>query len=178
MMGNADDRSDTQLIEAINDGDESAFDVLYERHRDWVARLAYRFTQHHDDALDALQDTFLYFIRRFPHFELTVSLRTFLYPVVKHSALAAIKKRKRMIGLELDPEMLAMPSETEDSSLTHVLRTLSAEHREVILMRFVDDLQIDEMADALGIPLGTAKSRLHHALRLLRENPGTRRYFL
>ena len=178
MMGNADDRSDVQLVEAINGGDGSAFDVLYSRHRDWVARLAYRFTQHHDDALDVLQETFFYFIRQFPGFELTAGLRTFLYPIVKHLALAAIKKRKRMIGVEIDPETLSAPSDSEESSLAVALRGLSGEHREVILMRFVDDLRLDEMAAALHIPLGTVKSRLHHALRLLRESPHARQYFL
>ena len=44
-------------------------------------------------------------------------------------------------------------------------------------MRFVDDMTLQEIADALNIPPGTVKSRLHHALKTLRENEGTRRYF-
>ena len=44
-------------------------------------------------------------------------------------------------------------------------------------MRFIDDMTLQEVADALNVPLGTAKSRLHHALKTLRENEPTRRYF-
>ena len=51
-------RDDRKLVDDMNGGDLSAFDVLYHRHRDWVVRLAFRFTRNHDDALDVLQETF------------------------------------------------------------------------------------------------------------------------
>ena len=50
-------------------------------------------------------------------------------------------------------------------------------HREVVLMRFVDGLSLDEIATALDIPLGTVKSRLHNALNALRADPRVRKYF-
>ena len=53
-------RSDIELVAAINRGDAAAFDVLYFRHRDWVAALAYRFTGDSNASLDVLQETFLY----------------------------------------------------------------------------------------------------------------------
>ena len=74
-----DNRTDQQLVEAINGGDSTAFEILYYRHRDWTMRLALRFTGHHDDALDVLQEAFAYFARKFPGFILTASLTTFLY---------------------------------------------------------------------------------------------------
>ena len=57
-------KSDRQLIESINAGDVEAFDALYRRHRDWVHRLAWRFTGNHQDALDVLQETFVYLLKR------------------------------------------------------------------------------------------------------------------
>ena len=57
------------------------------------------------------------------------------------------------------------------------MRLLPTEQRETLLMRFVDDMTLQEIADALNIPLGTAKPRLHHALKTLRENEHTRRCF-
>src|SRR3954463_4610126 len=106
-----DSRTDLQLVAALNHGDASAFDALYYRHRDWVARLAVRFTQNHDDAMDVVQETFAYLVRKFPGFRLTASLTTFLYPAVKHLALAARRKRIRASGGEerLD-DLLAPPS--------------------------------------------------------------------
>src|SRR5437667_10369463 len=73
----SDSRSDQELIAAINDGDSSAFELLYYRHRDWVVSLAYRFTGDRELAFDVLQETFLYFVRKFPGFRLTAQLRTF-----------------------------------------------------------------------------------------------------
>jgi len=149
------------------------------RYRDRVASLAFRFTRHHEDALDVMQETFTYLLRKFPGFLLTSSLMTFFYPAVKNLSIAARRKRQRATGgdQELD-NLLAPPDSSAPSELAEALSRLSDSHREVVLMRYVDDLTIDEIAAALSIPPGTVKSRLHHALRLLRGDPAARRYFL
>ncbi len=67
--------------------------------------------------------------------------------------------------------------ESPRTELASALRLLPTEQRETLLMRFVDDMTLQEIADALSIPLGTVKSPLHHALKTLRENKHTRRYF-
>jgi len=61
--------------------------------------------------------------------------------------------------------------------LQSVLAGLSEAHREVVLLRFVDGLSLEEIAFATEAPLGTVKSRLHNALKLLRDNPRTRELF-
>ena len=61
--------------------------------------------------------------------------------------------------------------------LAAVLAALPETHREVLLMRFVDGLALEEIARALDIPLGTVKSRMHNALASLRGDPRTRAYF-
>src|SRR5687768_10064582 len=94
------DPTDQELVRALNGGDARAFDALYHRYRDWVVRLAVRFTGHEDDALDVLQDTFSYVFRKFPGFRLTASMTTFLYPVVKNLSIAAKRKRTRMTSTD------------------------------------------------------------------------------
>jgi len=169
-----DHRTDLQLVEALNNGDISAFDVLYFRHRDWVMRLAMRFTGHHEDALDVLQETFAYLVRKFPGFQLSAALTTFLYPAVKNYSLAARRKRLRSSGgqeeLPLIVEAAAAPSVGHDE-LSQALATLSDSHREILLMRFVDEMTQPEIAAALDLPLGTVKSRLHHATLAARQLP-------
>ena len=171
----SDNRTDLQLVQALNHGEQAAFDVLYLRHRDWVLRLALRFTGHHDDALDVLQETFAYFVRKFPGFELTAALTTFLYPAVKNLSSAARRKRQRSLGG--DQEALSripaiQPTESPDvDPLSQTLAGLSDPHREILLMRFVDDMTQPEIAAALDVPLGTVKSRLHHALLAVRQSP-------
>jgi RNA polymerase sigma-70 factor (ECF subfamily) len=174
-------RTDQELIAALNAGDASAFDALYYRYRDWVVRLAYRFTRDRDDALDALQDTFAYLARKFPGFVLTASMTTFLYPVVKNSAIAIRRKRRRLVtGSEESIEVPVVESTDPESSrqaLAQVLVRIAGPSREVLLMRFVDGLKLDEIAAALGVPVGTVKSRMHNALEALRVDERTRRYF-
>jgi RNA polymerase sigma-70 factor (ECF subfamily) len=178
-----DSRSDVELVRALNAGDTAAFDALYYRHRAWVARLAQRFTGNGDDALDVLQETFSYFFRKFPGFVLTASMTTFLYPVVKNLSIAARRKRNRLAQLPDDPARLepAAPATTDydrqREELSAVLAGLPEGQREALLMRFVDGMSLAEIAEALGVPEGTVKSRLHNAIATLRRDGRTVRYF-
>jgi RNA polymerase sigma-70 factor (ECF subfamily) len=171
-----------QLIAAINGGDEYAFEVLYSRYRDWVTSVAYRFTGDNDLALDVLQETFLYLLRKFPGFVLTAQLKTFLYPAIKNLSIAAKRKAERHQSTEAELAVLeyspaAEAVATSSNELTAVLANLSGEQREVLLLRFVDGLNLNEIAEAMDIPLGTVKSRLHNALATLRNDPRTKNFF-
>src|SRR5437016_3512841 len=177
-----DERNDLELIAAINRGDAAAFEVLYFRYRDWVVSLAHRMTGDSDAALDVMQETFLYFLRKFPGFRLTANLKTFLYPAVRNLAIAARQKRSRYQATKIELEHLehaAAPEQIESGAgeLPIVLGGLSEGHREVLLLRFVDGLSLAEIAQAAEIPLGTVKSRLHNALELLRSDERTKEFF-
>jgi len=159
-------RSDEELARAWRSGDASAFDELYSRYHEWVASLAFRFTRNREDALDVLQDTFAYLHRKRRDFELRSQMKTFLYPVIKHLSVsrARLARREAPLDPKLDP---AAPAPTTDETAA-LLQGLSDVQQEVILMRFVDGLDLQAIADALEVPLGTVKSRLHSALDLLR----------
>jgi RNA polymerase sigma-70 factor (ECF subfamily) len=160
---------DKALVERANAGDEDAFEELYRRHRNWVVALAHRFTRDRDEALDVLQDSFAYLLAKFPGFELTASLRAFLYPVVKNLSLDRIRRRRPTVDVsELADELPAVEAPSL-SDVGRILATLPETHREVVLLRFVDDLRLQDIAAALGIPLGTVKSRLHYAIEALRR---------
>jgi RNA polymerase sigma-70 factor (ECF subfamily) len=173
--------SDLELVGRLNAGDGAAFDALYYRHKDYVHRLARRFTGHDDDALDVLQETFAYLARKFPGFRLTAQMTTFLYPVVRNLSLAAKRKRRRFVGGSDDELLNELPdtsaADPENGELVAILSLLPAGHREVLIMRFVDDFSLEEIATALSIPVGTVKSRLHHALAKLRTHPAALRFF-
>ena len=70
-----------------------------------------------------------------------------------------------------------MPPAAEPAALRAAVASLPEGQREVLLMRFVDDMSMNEIALALSIPVGTVKSRLHNALAALRADPRTARYF-
>jgi RNA polymerase sigma-70 factor (ECF subfamily) len=174
--------SDQELIELANQGDAEAFEALYFRYRDWVYRLAWRFIGNREDALDVLQETFAYLLGKFPGFELTASMKTFLYPTVRHLSAAIRVKKRRIVSEAEILEELAAPASVEPDSrcseLSAVLAVLPDEQRDVLLMRFVDDMSLQEVAAALNVPIGTVKSRLNRALRMLRDDRRTRDYFL
>jgi RNA polymerase sigma-70 factor (ECF subfamily) len=187
-----DTRTDVELISAINAGDGSAFEVLYYRYRQWVARLAFRFTCDEAAAQDVVQETFLYVLRKFPGLRLTAAFKTFLYPAVRNLSIAARTKAARYQGSGHDTKaedergtddaLLADipgpgPGPTASGELEELLGPLSEEQREVVMLRFVDGLDLKEIATAMNIPVGTVKSRLHHALATLRASPRTREFF-
>ncbi len=174
--------TDQQLIAAINAGRTEAFDVLYDRYRDWVLKMAWRFTRNREDALDVLQETFLYLAGRFPGFQLTAAMTTFLYPAVRHLSLAAGRRRRRFDSGGRDVEHLAAETAGDADRTADNLETFAAvvaglqpDHREILCLRFVDGLGPTEIGKRLGVPTGTAKSRLHHALRAVKNSPVARR---
>jgi RNA polymerase sigma-70 factor (ECF subfamily) len=165
-------RTDQELIVAANRGDASALEGLYYRYRDWVVARAERICGRHEDALDVLQETFIYVFGKFPGFTLTCRFKTFLYPVVRNLSLNLIRKRQRSVelGEASEPEAPKDVSlDAERQAVNEMVSALPPEQQEVVVLRFVDGFAQAEIAEALGIPLGTVKSRLHHALNRLRE---------
>lgn len=162
-----DTRSDAELARALQAGEDGAFEAFYARYSEWVVSLAFRFTRNREDALDVLQDTFAYLHRKRSSFELRCQMKSFLYPVVKHLALSRKEVSRRQLRLEagVDP---ASP-EPRPSDVAPLLQGLTEAQQEVVLLRFVDGLDLQGIADSLEVPLGTVKSRLHSALALLRE---------
>jgi RNA polymerase sigma-70 factor, ECF subfamily len=170
----ADKRSDDELVEAGNRGEKEAFEALYQRYREWVFGVARRFCGNQDDACDVLQETFFYFFNKFPGFELRAQLKTFLYPVAKHLALNRSKRTAQSVPLT--PEFDQMPAEAtrdeqaERRELLELVLVLPEAQREVVMLRFADDLDLSEIAEVLKIPVGTVKSRLHQTLARLKEH--------
>ncbi len=173
-------KSDQELIDAINKGSQEAFEVLYYRYRDWIFNLALRFTGNQHDALDVLQETFSYFLGKFPDFRLTCSLTTFFYPTIKHISLNIKAKNKRFtVENEVSEEIVDTKQAGGNlQELAAVLEFLPDELREILLMKYFDNMSHEEISEALNTPLGTVKSRLHRALQTLRQDNRTRSYFL
>ena len=118
----------------------------------------------------------MYLLRKFPPsgegLDLTAQLRSLLYPVARNFTLTAVRQRRRIEqNTDLEPDQLPDPRTVDPQyeNLTKAIMGLSASQREVLLLRFVDGMRLNEIAEALGIPLGTVKSRLHFAVRALKD---------
>lgn len=182
MFGKSSRRlSDSDLVEQCNRGDgpraAAAFTTLYERHREYVLRVAMRYGHDPELAAEALQETFTHLLRQFPPpgpgLRLTAQLRTYLYPVAKNAAITAFRKAVRFDSAIADLDSLpdaAQPS-SDTEAIDAALAMLPEPQREVLQLRFVDGYSLAEIAAALGIPPGTVKSRLHNAIRHLKSDP-------
>ncbi len=173
--------ADQKLIFGINAGDDQAFETLYHRHREWVFRMACRICGSEHLAQDVVQEVFRYFLGKFPGFELRCELRTFLYPAIRNLSLASLRGSRRFVGGEsgaaaLDQLTAPADDSTGNHDLHHIIANLSVDHREILLLRFVDGMTLPEIATLTDIPLGTAKSRLHHALATLRADPKVKNF--
>lgn len=182
------DPPDADLLARAARGEESAFHALYLRHRDFVLRVARRHAPGDAAALDAAQEVFAHLLRKLPTLRLSGRLTTYLYPVARSCAIdqrrrAARHDRLARRAAEQAPGMAsgmaalraAAPDATYTgdtaASLRAALDALPEAHREIVLLRIVEGLSVEEVAAAIGIPPGTVKSRLHHALAALRANP-------
>ncbi len=163
-------------------GSAAAFEALYRRHGDYVLRVALRFAPDVDAALDVLQDTFLQLLRSFPPsgagLELTARLTTLLYPMARNAAIDARRRAERLpVDATVTPDDIAALPEPQTDELGKLLAALPAPQRETLTLRFVDGLTLEEIAQALGIPLGTVKSRLHLGVARLRSSPAVADHF-
>ena len=165
---------DRELAARADRGDSDAFEALYRRHRDWVVSLAWRLCGNRDDALDVLQETFAHLFGRFPGFTLTSTMRAYLYPVVKHLCISAARKRRNVVPLNGSGVEPAAPEPTHDwtPEFEGRIASLPEGHREVLRLRFVLEMRLEDIGEALDLPLGTVKSRLHNALQSLQSKAG------
>lgn len=168
--------TDATLIAAANAGDEGALRLLYARHQGFVASVAWRYLGNREDAQDVAQEVFVSFFKQFPGFALQGPLRGWLFPVTKNRAISLIRKRKPVIELSAvrDEGKLGWHAPSpEAGDLERMIAALPEGQAAVVRLRFGAGLKLEEIAEALEIPAGTVKSRLHSALKALRAEFST-----
>jgi RNA polymerase sigma-70 factor, ECF subfamily len=121
-------------------------------------------------AEDLLQDTFVRALRSFQHVRRSVTPRAYLFGIARHVGLDAL--RARHPADELPADFAAPLAPLEDARLEPLrlaIAALPATHRETLLLKLQQELSYAEIAEVLAIPVGTVRSRLHHAVAALRE---------
>lgn len=173
-------RSDAELIQAAQANDHAAFETLVRRYSERAYRAAYRVVRDQQAAEEVLQEALIKAYRALPRFEARSSFYTWLYRITVNLALDRRRRGKRApavewddaIAHEIDPRStLSEPADPEVASLRLEVRELVAEgiqnlpdgQREVLLLREVDGLSYEEIAETMQISKGTVMSRLHYA---------------
>lgn len=133
------------------------------------------FARRHGDGSEAPQDlvqeTFLEMARGLDRGGKPRSLRAYLFGIARHVSLAAWKRRDRERGhrSETREEMVTVTPDERVEAAREVIESLPPLQREILELRFTQQLSYVEIAEALGIPVGTVRSRLHHAIAMVRE---------
>ena len=169
-------------IQAAKSGDQAAFGHLVEAYQKRVYALTVRMCPTPELAEEAAQETFLAAWQGLPFFRGDSAFSTWLYRLASNACVDLLRKEGRHQGPSLDDE--AVSAEVPDTRPTPEaaaeqkelraqieagLRTLSPEHREVLILREIQQLSYDEIADALSLDLGTVKSRISRGRRQLRN---------
>jgi RNA polymerase sigma-70 factor (ECF subfamily) len=175
--------ADEELIRRFLRGDRPAFTELVERHQRRVYNLAFRMLGRAEDAADATQDVFLTCYLKLQGFRGGAAFTTWLHRVAVNTCYDALRKRskERPAGDEVEPPPAPDPAEASVAGLDvqRALLVVPEEFRAVLILHDVQGMPYEEIAEALGAPLGTVKSRLHRGrvalARALRgEQPGAR----
>lgn len=187
-----DNVDDVELVDAARGGDREAFRALFERYHRRAYSLAFGVVHNADDALDVVQDAFIKAHKYLHKFEGTSSFYTWLYRIVMNLAIDHLRKHKKSrvvdfsdttvkeddaaVGDEdLVPKILggnpgrALVDKEIRGRIEQALDELSDNHRAVLVMRELEGLSYEEMAQVMGCSKGTIMSRLFHARRNMQK---------
>ena len=176
---------DHRLIAECLDGDTAAFGELVRRHQDRLYNTVFRLVDNGEDALDVVQEAFLHAYQSLESFKGDAQFFTWLYRIAVNTAISLRRKRRVLARIDTtgegggcpEPADLsdlarpghAMEQAEEEAKLYRALGRLSPEHRTVLVMKELEGQKYEDMAETLGVPIGTIRSRLHRARLELRE---------
>lgn len=177
---------DRELVRRCLAGDERAYRTLIERHQRPVYALALRMVRVAEDAQDLAQETFVRMFRALERYDPERPFAAWLYTITARLAIDHIRRRRvRPMPLVVQDEgeqerTLDIPDTApgpdvvtahreEEQRAQDLIDTLPAHYRVVVAMRHQQDMSYEEIADALHLPLGTVKARIHRARALLKE---------
>jgi RNA polymerase sigma-70 factor, ECF subfamily len=162
---------DTDLISRVRRGDVEAFNLLVSRWEKRVFNYLLRLTGRPEDAMDLSQEAFLKAYQNIRKLEDPARFGPWLYRIAHNEAQSLFRKRRPETALEDAPaERNPAPGFPMDLSLavTAALDRLNPEQREAVVLKVYEGFKFDEMAEVIGCPVSTVKSRLYTALELLK----------
>jgi RNA polymerase sigma-70 factor (ECF subfamily) len=161
--------ADRLLIEAASVGDERAFEELMRRHGARVYRVALRMMGSAEDAEEATQDAWLAAWRALPRFRRESTFTTWLYRIVTNRCLGSPGRQRPTESLSAEIPDRALQADDQAElharlvALTQAILVLTPEQRAPLVLRELEGLPYEEIADVLGVSVEAVKSRIHRA---------------
>ena len=168
------------LVQGARAGDPEAWDRLFQRYQLPLYSYVYELVRQEQASLDLVQETFINACRHLGSLREDEKFGAWLFGIAHQKCLQHWRRRARdrfladeqspetLAGPEADPAELLIRQEQEEQFLA-TLDRLPPSQRSVVLLHFLEDFSIEEIADITGVPPGTVKSRLFYAKRLLRR---------
>jgi RNA polymerase sigma-70 factor (ECF subfamily) len=173
--------SDTRLVELVQRGDRTAFNVLVLKYQHKVMKLVMRYVRNQAEAEDITQEAFIKAYRALPSFRGDSAFYTWLYRIAINTAKnSLVARRKRLVDYDLDlqdpddyvgqallkhsdtPERLLLTDEIRQT-VQDAMKALPDDLREAITLRELDGLSYEEIAEVMDCPVGTVRSRIFRA---------------
>ena len=167
------DGLDVSLLEFVINGDEAALRILFTRHNVRIYRFVLRLTGNRSIAEEIVSDVFLEVWRHAARFEMKSQVSTWLLAIARNKALAILRHRSELqlgnadfpLTIEdpaYNPEQL-LDRQDRSTTFQFCLKQLSPAHREVIDLVYYHEKSVGEVAEIVGIPASTVKTRMHYA---------------
>ncbi|WP_220204858.1 RNA polymerase sigma factor [Reticulibacter mediterranei] len=177
------DENDAELVVASQGGDQDAFAQLVQRHQRRVFNLVFRMLQQYEEANEVTQETFLAAWQGLSSFRGDARFSTWLYRIAYNCCLKQLEQRKKdkALNAAIQAEHLLDHADKEERASTVLeihdyqnlvrehLSMLPAKYRVVLVLRHLQEMTYEEMAEILTIPIGTIKTHLFRARNLLKE---------
>ena len=169
---------DTALVEAAIAGDTAAFDVLVTRHRRAVYQVCYRFVNHHEDAADLTQDTFVRAWKALGAFRGQARFSTWIYRIAVNVSLnrVSLKTPKTdVVDFDLVADQrapapgAAIDAAERQAMVRAAVKSLPPRQRTALILRTYHELSHQEVADIVGTSVGAVKANVFHALANLKK---------
>ncbi len=164
--------SDSQLIARAKGGDDDAFGEIVKRYQGFVYRQAWGYLQNDEAAKDATQDVFVTAYEAVAYLRNDSALRQWLYRICRNHCLNIIRRADIERRSRSEAPHKAQPDLPLRVALREMISTLDDRYREVIILRYYQDLTYDEIAQILDIPVTTVKVRLFRAKNKLKKMLG------
>jgi len=173
-MSSSDKLIEQVLILRCQIGDKDALAGLIERYQAPLRYFISRLSANPETAEDIFQDTWLTVIRRIHSLKKTDAFSTWLYRIARNKVYQRFRRKRKLFELN---ENIAIPNDTEndvfsteDAAKIHrCLKELMPEYREVLMLRFLEQMSYEQISQVINCKLGTVKSRIHYAKLALKK---------
>lgn len=175
MSEQADRLYERLLVLRCQTGDEEAYRELIGHYSPRLRYFLRKMLPHGDRSEDVLQEVWIDVFRQLPRLQDVGAFKAWLYRIARGKKTLELRRNGRAVPVGEDAEEIAASEDETDFSpadaaeVHAALNELGAEHREALVLRFLDDLSYDEIAAIVGCPPGTVRSRIHYAKQALRR---------